>query len=55
VILKPGDAIYYEDDVVHTARGAGDQPAIVLGTLVLTTGQPLLMPAGMAMGATPTP
>ena len=55
VILTPGDAISYEDDVVHTARGAGDQPAIVLGTLVLTTGQPLLMPAGMAMGATPTP
>jgi quercetin dioxygenase-like cupin family protein len=55
VVLKPGDAIYYEDDVVHTARGAGDQPAVVLGTLVLTTGQPLLMPAGMTMGATPTP
>jgi quercetin dioxygenase-like cupin family protein len=55
VVLKPGDAIYYEDDVVHTARGAGDQPAVVLGTLVLTTGKPLLMPAGMNMGATPTP
>ena len=24
VILEPGDAIFYEDDVVHTARGAGD-------------------------------
>ena len=23
VILEPGDAIFYEDDVVHTARGAG--------------------------------
>jgi quercetin dioxygenase-like cupin family protein len=55
VILQPGDAIYYEDDVVHTARGAGETPAVVLGTLVLTTGQPLLMPAGMAMSATPTP
>jgi quercetin dioxygenase-like cupin family protein len=55
VILEPGDAIFYEDDVVHTARGAGDEPAIVLGTLVLETGQPLIMPAGMDMGATPTP
>ena len=55
MILKPGDAIYYEDDVVHTARGAGDAPAVVLGTFVLTTGQPLLMPAGMTMSATPTP
>jgi quercetin dioxygenase-like cupin family protein len=50
VILNPGDNIYYEDDVVHTARGAGDEPAVVYGSLVLTTGQPLLMPAGMDMG-----
>jgi quercetin dioxygenase-like cupin family protein len=59
VILNPGDAIFYEDDVVHTARGAGDEPAVVYGTLVLTSGAPLLMPTGMAMGtptaATPTP
>jgi quercetin dioxygenase-like cupin family protein len=56
VILEPGDAIYYEDDVVHTARGAGDEPAIVLGAFVLTSGEPLLMPMDqMAMGGTPTP
>jgi quercetin dioxygenase-like cupin family protein len=54
VVLNPGDNIYYEDDVVHTARGAGDEPTVVYGTLVLTTGAPLLMPAGMNM-ATPTP
>jgi quercetin dioxygenase-like cupin family protein len=57
VVLQPGDAIFYEDDVVHTARGAGAEPAVVLGTLVLTAGAPLLMPAGMNMGtpaATPT-
>ena len=53
VILNPGDNIYYEDDVVHTARGAGDEPTIVYGSLVLTAGEPLLMPAGMDMG-TPT-
>jgi quercetin dioxygenase-like cupin family protein len=50
VILEPGDAISYEDDVVHTARGAGDEETVVLGTLVLTNGEPLLMPADMAMG-----
>jgi len=56
VILEPGDTIFYEDDVVHTARGAGDEPAIVLGSLLLTTGQPLLMPMdAMAMTGTPTP
>jgi quercetin dioxygenase-like cupin family protein len=59
VVLEPGDAIYYESDVVHTARGAGDEPAVVSATLLLTAGQPLLMtPAQMAaMGsaATPTP
>jgi quercetin dioxygenase-like cupin family protein len=53
VILEPGDAIYYEDDVVHTARGAGDEPAVVHATQVLTTGEPRLMPADMDMGGTP--
>jgi quercetin dioxygenase-like cupin family protein len=47
IILEPGDAIYYEDDVVHTARGAGDEPAIVLGSLLLTTGEPFMIPAEM--------
>jgi quercetin dioxygenase-like cupin family protein len=57
VILEPGDAIYYEDDVIHTARGAGDEPAIVLATLLLTEGEPLLMPMDQmaAMEATPAP
>lgn len=59
VILEPGDAILYEDDVVHTARGASDEEAVVLGTLVLTSGEPLLMTAeemaGMAMEASPAP
>jgi quercetin dioxygenase-like cupin family protein len=59
VILEPGDAIFYEDDVVHTARGAGETETVVLGTLVLTTGEPLLMPvediAGIDMEATPAP
>jgi quercetin dioxygenase-like cupin family protein len=58
VVLEPGDAIHYEDDVVHTARGAGDTAAIVLGTLVLTSGEPLLTAVedmeGMDMG-TPAP
>jgi hypothetical protein len=57
VILEPGDAIYYEADVVHTARGAGDEAAVVHATLVLETGAPLLMTpeqmSGMDHGATP--
>ena len=44
----------YEEDIVHTARGAGDEAAVVLGTLVLTTGEPVLMPVNMDMSATPT-
>jgi quercetin dioxygenase-like cupin family protein len=59
VILEPGDAIFYEDDVIHTARGAGNEAAVVFGTLVLTSGQPLLMSAEqmaeMGMDATPAP
>ena len=59
VVLEPGDAIFYEDDVVHTARGASDEETVVLGTLVLASGEPLVMPAeemaGMGMEATPAP
>jgi quercetin dioxygenase-like cupin family protein len=54
VILEPGDAIFYEDDVIHTARGAGAAPAVVHASQVLTTGEPRIMPADMNMG-TPTP
>jgi quercetin dioxygenase-like cupin family protein len=50
VVLQPGDAISYEDDVVHTARGAGSEPARVLGSLVLTAGAPHLMAMTMPMG-----
>lgn len=49
VILKAGDAIYYESDVVHTARGAGKTGCVVLGSLVLKAGAPLLMPSDMKM------
>lgn len=45
VVLEPGDAIFYESDVIHTARGAGDTPTLVFGALVLETGAPLLMTA----------
>ncbi len=55
VILEPGDAIYYEDDVVHTARGASDGPTVVLATFVLEAGQPLLMPVDMTVPGTPAP
>ena len=55
VILEPGDAIYYEDDVVHTARGAGAEPAVVHASQVLTTDEPRLMPVDMEMGGTTTP
>lgn len=49
VILEPGDAIYYEDDVAHTAHCVGDEAAIVNAALILTTGEPLLMPMDEAM------
>jgi hypothetical protein len=45
VVLQPGDAIWYEDDVTHTARGASDEPTLVLGSFVLTEGEPLILPA----------
>lgn len=41
--LEPGDAIYYEDDVVHTARCAGSETTVVNAAMLLTAGEPLLM------------
>jgi hypothetical protein len=59
VVLEVGDSIFYEDDVIHTARGAGDEETVVWGTFVLTSGEPLVMPAeemaGMGTEATPAP
>jgi quercetin dioxygenase-like cupin family protein len=52
VLLEVGDAIYYEDDVVHTARGAGDDQTVLLATGVLTAGEPLVMPVDMDMAPT---
>lgn len=43
IVLEPGDAIYYEEDVVHTARCAGDEAAVVNAALLLTAGEPLLV------------
>lgn len=48
VILEPGDSIYYESDVVHMARGAGDTETVILGSLLLEEMQPLLSPVGEA-------
>ena len=50
VVLSPGDIIYYEDDVIHNARGAADEPSVVLVSLLLTSGEPIVMPADMEMG-----
>jgi len=52
VTLEVGDAIYYEDDVVHTARGAGDEQTVLWATGVFTPGEPLLMPVDMDMAPT---
>jgi quercetin dioxygenase-like cupin family protein len=52
VLLEVGDAIYYEEDVVHTARGAGDDETVVWASGVLTAGEPLLMPVDMDMAPT---
>lgn len=55
VILEPGDSIFYESDVIHTARGAGEEPAVVAGSMVLETGAPLLIPADPNMSGVGTP
>jgi hypothetical protein len=53
LLLDVGDAIATEADVVSSARAFGQEPAVVLATLILATGQPLLLPAGPAGAGTP--
>ncbi len=50
VLLQRGDAIFYEDDVVHVARGAGDEPAVLYGVFVLPSGKPLTVPVDVDIG-----
>ena len=52
VILEVGDAISYEEDAVHTARGAGEEPIVVHCSQVLTAA-PRMMAADMDMGTPP--
>ena len=42
LILNPGEGLIYHDDIVHGARAAGDEPAVVLVTALFETGQPFL-------------
>lgn len=50
VLLQRGDAIFYEEDVVHIARGGGDEPAVLYGVFVLPSGEPLTEPVDMDTG-----
>jgi len=50
IILEPGDAIIYEDDVVHTARGAGAEPVVINSSQLLTAGAPRMTDMHMDMG-----
>jgi hypothetical protein len=42
IVLNPGEGLIYHDDIVHTARGAGAEPAVVLVTALFEAGQPFL-------------
>ncbi len=59
LVLKPGEGLLYNADVVHTARAAGDQPAVAIVAVLFAVGQPVLtftneQGTPMAMG-TPAP
>lgn len=40
LVINPGDGLAYNDDVVHTARAAGDEPASVLVASLWEIGHP---------------
>lgn len=41
VELQPGDSLFEDADVIHTARNDGDEPAVVLIANLLTAGAPV--------------
>jgi quercetin dioxygenase-like cupin family protein len=56
VLLQPGDWLYYEADVVESARNAGDVPAVFLLSTLYQAGQPLAIftnPEGTPIPAPP--
>ena len=53
IVLETGDAISYEDDVVHTARGTGAEPVVVNSAQLLTEGAPRMSTDDMEMGSPP--
>ncbi|MEA2512562.1 MAG: hypothetical protein QOF33_434 [Thermomicrobiales bacterium] len=40
MILRPGDALFYDADTAHTARNPGKVPVVVLSVTLLATDQP---------------
>jgi quercetin dioxygenase-like cupin family protein len=48
VIAQPGDSIFENGGVVHSARNAGDTPVVVLTAALLTAHEPSLQPTNDA-------
>jgi quercetin dioxygenase-like cupin family protein len=53
IVLNPGEGLSYNADVVHTARAAGDEPAVVVIASLFEVGQPFITP--IDEHGTPTP
>lgn len=45
IVLNPGEGLSYDADVVHTARAAGDEPAVLLVASLFAVGQPFITPS----------
>jgi quercetin dioxygenase-like cupin family protein len=54
VVFHQGDEIFEQAGVVHTARNAGDTPAVVLVAGLVDPTQPFLQPMNMEGMGTPT-
>jgi quercetin dioxygenase-like cupin family protein len=42
LVLNPGEGLFYNDDIVHSAKAAGAEPAVALVTVLFEVGQPFL-------------
>lgn len=45
IVLNAGDSLFEQEGVVHTARNAGKEPAVILAASLLAADQPGLQPS----------
>ncbi len=46
VVMRPGDAVFYDAETVHSAHNSESEPVLVLAVTLMATDQPSTIPVG---------